>query len=100
MLLREERSTEYPDVPILKDLSYDYPFPIINSLVCPKAVPDAIVRRLDDAFAKAMKEPSFIAGMKELRLPVIYRSGKDLEDFIPKNYAYYQKLLKDMGVIK
>ncbi len=100
MLLKDERSLEYPGVPILKDLGYDYPFPIINALVCPRATPDPIVRKLDDAFAKAMKEPAFIAGMKELRLPVLYRSGKDLEDYIPKNYAYYQRLLKELGVIK
>ncbi len=100
MLLKDERSTEYPDVPILKDLGYEYPFPIILAIFCPRATPDAIVAKLDDAFAKAMKEPAFIAGMKELRLPVLYRSGKDLEDYIPKNYAFYQKLLKDIGAIK
>ncbi len=100
MLLKDERSTEYPDVPILKDLGYEFPFPIILAIFCPRATPDAIVAKLDDAFAKAMKEPAFIAGMKELRLPVLYRSGKDLEDYIPKNYAFYQKLLKDIGAIK
>ncbi len=100
MLLKDERSTEYPDVPILKDLGYEFPFPIILAIFCPRATPDAIVAKLDDAFAKAMKEPAFITGMKELRLPVLYRSGKDLEDYIPKNYAFYQKLLKDIGAIK
>lgn len=100
MLLKDEHSSEYPDVPILKDLGYEFPFPIILAIVCPRATPDAIVAKLDDAFAKAMKEPAFIAGMKELRLPVIYRSGKDLEDYIPRNYAFYQKLLKELGAIK
>ncbi len=100
MLLKDERSAEYPDVPILKDLGYEFPFPIILAVVCPRATPDGIVRKLDDAFAKAMKEPAFVAGMKELRLPIIYRSGKDLEDYIPKNYEFYQRLLKELGVIK
>lgn len=100
MLLKDEHSAEYPEVPILKDLGYELPFPIILAIFCPRATPDAIVRKLDDAFAKAMKEPAFIAGMKELRLPVTYRSGKDLEDYIPKNYAFYQKLLKELGAIK
>ena len=100
MLLKDEPSAEYPDVPILKDLGYDFPYPMIIAIVCPSATPEAIVRKLDDVFARAMKEPSFIAGMKELRLPVMYRSGKDLEDYIPKNYAYFQKLLKEIGAIK
>ena len=100
MLLKDERSAEYPDVPILMDLGYEFPFPIILAIFCPRATPDAIVAKLDDAFAKAMKEPAFVAGMKELRLPVLYRSGKDLDNYIPKNYAFYQKLLKDLGAIK
>lgn len=100
MLLKDEPSAEYPGVPILKDLGYDLPFPIILAIFCPRATPDAIVRKLDNAFAKAMKEPAFIAGMKELRLPIIYRSGNDLEDYIPKNHEFYQRLLKELGVIK
>jgi tripartite-type tricarboxylate transporter receptor subunit TctC len=100
MLLKDERSAEYPEVPILKDLGYDLPFPIILAIFCPRATPDAIVRKLDDAFAKGMREPAFIAGMKELRLPILYRSGKDLEDYIPRNHAFYQKLLKELGAIK
>ncbi len=100
MLLKDEPSAEYPDVPILKDLGYHFPFPIILAVIAPRATPEPIVRKIDEAYAKAMKEPAFIAGMKELRLPVLYRSAKDLEDYIPKNYAFYQKLLRDLGIIK
>jgi len=100
MLLKDEHSKEYPDVPILKDLGYDYPYPMIIGVVCPRATPDAIVRKLDDAFQKATMEPAFIAGMRELRLPVIYRSGKDLEGYVEQNYIYFQKLLKEQSVIK
>lgn len=100
MLLKDERSAEYPDVPILKDLGYDYPFPMIMSIICPKAVPDAIVKKLDETFAKAMKEPAFISGMKELRLPVIYRSAKELDAYVLQNITYFSKLLKEIGAIK
>jgi tripartite-type tricarboxylate transporter receptor subunit TctC len=100
MLLKDEPSAEYPDVPILKDLGYNFRFPIILGIVCPKATPDAIVAKLDEAFGRAMKEPAFLSGMKELRLPVMYRSGKELDPYIPQNYAYFQKLLKEQGAIK
>ena len=100
MLLKDEPSAEYPDVPILKDLGYNFRFPLILAVACPRATPDAIVRKIDDAYAKAMKEPAFIAGMKELRLPVIYRSGKDMDDYIPGNYAFYKKYLEELGIIK
>jgi tripartite-type tricarboxylate transporter receptor subunit TctC len=66
MLLKEEKSPEYPQVPIMK----------------------------------AMKEPAFINGMKELRLPVMYRSGKELDAYVAQNFEYYSKLFKELGLIK
>ncbi len=100
MLLKEEKSLEYPQVPIMRDLGYHLPYPMIISVITAKAVPDAIVKKLDDAFAKAMKEPAFISGMKELRLPVMYRSGKELDAYVARNYDYYSKLFKELGLIK
>ena len=100
MMLKEEKSPEYPNVPILKDLGYNLPYPMMIAVITAKAVPDAIVKKLDDAFVKAMKEPAFISGMKELRLPVMYRSGKELDVYVAQNYEYYTKLFKELGLIK
>jgi tripartite-type tricarboxylate transporter receptor subunit TctC len=58
------------------------------------------VQKLEGAFRQAMKEPNFIKGMKELNLPVAYRTGKELDVIVAQNYAYFSKMLKDMGVIK
>ncbi len=100
MLLKEEKSAEYPQVPILKDMGYDLPYPMFIGVITAKAVPDGIVAKLDKAFAKAMKEPAFINGMKELRLPIMYRSGKELDAYVARNYDYYSKLFKELGLIK
>ena len=99
MMLKDEPSAEYPGVPTLKEL-YNLPYPMGITIITQKAVPDAIVKKLDDAFTKAMKEPGFISGMKELQLPVVYRSGKDLDAYVLESYNYFSKTLKEMGVIK
>ena len=100
-LFREERAAEYPDAPILKDFNYEFPFPTFICAAGPKGIPDGIVRKLDDAFAKAMKQPSFIKGMKEdLRLPILYRGSKELSDYVAYSYESYGKMLKEMGLIK
>jgi tripartite-type tricarboxylate transporter receptor subunit TctC len=100
MLLKDEKSAEYPNVPILKDLGYNIPYTMITSVITAKAVPDAIVKKLDDSIVKAMKEPTFLKGMKELNLPVVYRSGKEMDVMVAKNYEYYEKVFKEMGLIK
>ena len=99
MMLKDEPSAEYPGVPTIKEL-YNLPYPMGITIITQKAVPDAIVRKLDDAFTKAMKEPAFVAGMKELQLPVVYRSGKDLDAYVLQSYNYFSRTLKETGVIK
>jgi len=100
MMLKEEKSAEYPNVPILKDLGYNIPYAMITSVITARAVPDAIVKKLDDAIVKAMKEPTFLKGMKELNLPVVYHSGKELDVMIANNYEYYKKVFTELGLIK
>ena len=100
MLLRDEHSNEYPQTPILRDLGYNMPYPMIMGIITAKAVPDGIVRKLDDIFSKAMKTPAFINGMKDLRLAIIYRNSKDLDALVAQNYDNFSKLFKELGLTK
>ena len=101
LLFREERAAEYPQTPILKDLGYDFPFPTFICAAGPMGIPDGIVKKLDDAFAKAMKQPSFIKGMKDdLRLPILYRGSKELSEYVASCYDSYGRMLKEMGLVK
>lgn len=100
LLLADNRSTNFPQTPILKDIGYDIPAPMFINVVGPKAMPDEIVNKLEGAFTKAIKEPSFIKGMQELRLTIVYRNSKEMGDFVAREYDTFAKVLKDMGRIK
>ena len=100
LFLGEKHSDDYPQVPILKDLSYDIPCPVINGVAGPKGLPDEIAKKLEDAFTKGMKEPAFIKGMKDLHVTIFYRKGKDLTDYVAYNYELFGKILKEMGLIR
>jgi tripartite-type tricarboxylate transporter receptor subunit TctC len=100
LLIAEEKYLEYPQVPILKDLGYRIPVPMFLNVAGPKGLPEGIVRKLEDAFVKASKEPDFIKGMKTLRFTVVRRNSKDLEEYVSENYEAFAKLLKEMGLTK
>jgi tripartite-type tricarboxylate transporter receptor subunit TctC len=101
LLLRDERSAEYPKTPILKDLGYDIPCPMTFNVFAPKGIPDGIAKKIEDAYTQAMKEPAFIKGMKEdLLLPIVHRNHKELADYTNYNYEVYAKFLKEMGLAK
>jgi tripartite-type tricarboxylate transporter receptor subunit TctC len=88
-LLKDEPSKEYPDVPILKDLGYEIPCPMIMGVFGPKGINPAIAKKLEDAFTKAIKEPGFIDGMKKLRFPIVYRNSKELGEYVAGNVEVY-----------
>jgi tripartite-type tricarboxylate transporter receptor subunit TctC len=100
LLLSGKRSGEYPQVPLTKDLGYDIPCPSFVGVGGPKGLPDEIVKKLDEAFAKAIKEPAFEKGMKELHVNVLYRNSKELTEYVTSNYEFFGKLLKERGLAK
>jgi len=99
-LLAENRSADYPETPILKDLGYDIPAPTILMVSAPKGIPDGIAKKLEEAFTNAMKEPEFIRGMKNIHFTIVYRNSKNLDDYVSYNYEAFTKLLKEMGLSK
>jgi tripartite-type tricarboxylate transporter receptor subunit TctC len=101
LLLRDDRSAEYPKIPIIKDLGYDIPCPMTINVFGPKGLPDGIALKIEDAYTRAMKEPAFIKGMtQDLLLPLVYRNHKDLADYTNHSYEVYVKFLKEMGLTK
>jgi tripartite-type tricarboxylate transporter receptor subunit TctC len=72
-IIADDRAVDYPQTPILKDLGYDIPAPTLMTIACPKGTPDDIVRKLEGAFTKAIREPAFVKGMKELRYAICLR---------------------------
>ncbi|MCG6535217.1 MAG: tripartite tricarboxylate transporter substrate binding protein [Syntrophales bacterium LBB04] len=100
LIIAEEHAVDYPHTPILKDLGYDIPAPTLMSIACPKNTPDEIVRKLEGAFTKAIKEPTFIRGMKDLRYAIVYRNSKSVEEYVAYNYDAFAKVLKEMGLTK
>ena len=100
VMLKDEPSAEYPGVPLLKDLGYNIPCPMGVNIFAPKDIDPAIAQKLEDAFTKAMKEPEFISGMKEMRVPIVYRNSKELDAYMRRSFNEYAQFLKEMGLVK
>jgi tripartite-type tricarboxylate transporter receptor subunit TctC len=98
--LAEKKSEDYPQIPITKDLGYDIPCPVYNGIAGPKDMPDEIVKKVDEAFSRGMKEQAFIKGMKDLHVTILYRNSKELTEYATYNYELFGKILKEMGIAK
>ena len=101
LLFVEEKSTDYPQVPVLKELGYDIPCPMLINVVAPKGISDGIAKKLEDAYSKAMKEPEFVRKVKEeLHQSIGYRNSKELTDYVTHSHEVWERYLKEAGLIK
>jgi tripartite-type tricarboxylate transporter receptor subunit TctC len=100
LLFTEKKLPEYPQVPILKELGYKTSYPSFIGVMGPKGIPEGIVKKLEDAFTGASKQPSVVKGLKDLQLSEFYRTGRELTEFIAYHYDLYAQLLKEMNLIK
>jgi len=100
VLLGEKRHIDYTGTPIFEDLGYDFrvapPPPIYISVGGPKGIPEGIVKKLEEAFTKAIKEPAFINGIKEIRYSIVYHNRKEISGYMAHYYELYEKLIKEM----
>ncbi len=95
LLFTEQRLPEYPQVPTLKELGYKTSYPSLLAVMGPKGLPPAILKKLEDAFTVAAKQPSVVKGMKDLRLNMVYRNSKELTEYVAHNYELYAQMIKE-----
>lgn len=99
LLFADERDPYLPDVPIPKDLGLKITaIPAIRGAEAPPQTPAAIVKVLEEAFDKAVKEPQYIDWAKKRKMVLTSMSaqvfGKNLLDTYPR-VEKFQQMLKE-----
>ncbi len=99
VMFNDERDPYMPDVPTAKDLGHDIKsIQALRCAVAPPHTPPAIVKVLEDAFSKSIKDPAFIEWAKKRKNVLGPISSKEFDKFIKETYPHvekYQKLLKE-----
>ena len=68
-----------------KELGYDFVVETNYVIYAPAGTPAPIVKKLDEAFKKAMDDPEFIAYMKKAEMPAIYRNTADTKSALDQD---------------
>jgi tripartite-type tricarboxylate transporter receptor subunit TctC len=77
----------HENIPSFQEL---YGFSIINvmGVLGPKSLPDYVLKKWDDAFAKVVKDPDFVSAANRMFTPVVYMNraqiNKYMEEIYPK----------------
>lgn len=98
----EERMEQSPEVPTIKEMGY--PSLVIQSwyaIYGPKNMETSIVKKLEDAFGKAMMTPEFKKVVDHLEIytkkPLF---GQELTNALSKHYKDNAELYRKVGLIK
>ncbi len=95
-----QRLPSYPQIPTLKDVGYDIVYEAPIEVMGPKGMPRSIVKRLHDAFKKAMDVAEFQAVLKKLNMPMVYLNSEDCEKAVRHESQRIGNLVQKLGLQK
>ena len=92
-----KRLAEVPDVPTLKEQGIDIVYAVNRGLFAPKGTPEAALAKLEEACAKAAKDPAVMESMKKQGTFVEFMDRKTYADFLQKNDKTNADLAQALG---
>jgi len=95
-----KRLPNFPNVPTLKELGYDFVSDTIHGIVGPAGLPPDVVKKLEAAFTKGIETPEFKMAQEKLSLTPVYYDSKEFDRHLKEHWVKMQKIFIETGVIK
>ena len=99
LALNNERWAVAPNVPTVLE-KYGFYGLSFQSIYGPKGMPEYVRENLQNAFKKAMSDPSFVQAAKTFNAVVAYMGGRDHEKLWRSQYHEMGKIIRDLGLGK
>ena len=96
----EKRLDKFPGAPTLKELGYDIVQNSPFGIGAPKGTPPEVVKRLHDAFKKAMEEPSYLTALGRYDMLPNYMGSADYTRFAQDTFGREKALIEQLGLAK
>jgi tripartite-type tricarboxylate transporter receptor subunit TctC len=96
----EQRLAKFPDAPTLKELGIDIVQNSPFGIGAPRGTPAEVVRKLHDAFKKAMEEPSYVQALARYDMLPMYMSSSGYSKFAQDTYTTEKALVEKLGLVK
>ncbi len=96
----EERISSLPNVPTFKELGYGtVRAPLWLGLGAPGKLAAPILKKLEEAFTKAAKEPAFREMMEKMGgMEVVVKNSAAFRKIVESDYDYYAVAIKKLGI--
>jgi tripartite-type tricarboxylate transporter receptor subunit TctC len=94
----DQRMHAFPNVPTLIEKGIKFSVHSGLAIMGPVGMPPAVVEKLQNAFAEAMKSKVFLESMDKFDLPPAYLGSDALTKLINRDYQETGELIKGLGI--
>ena len=94
----DQRMKAFPNVPTLIEKGIKFSVHSGLAFMGPAGMPPAVVEKLQNAFAEAMKSKVFLDSMEKFDLPPAYLGSEALTKLIHRDYEETGDLIKSLGI--
>ncbi len=94
----EQRTSEFANVPTLKDAGYNVVVDAPNGVGGPRGIDPAILARLREVFRTATQSPEFAAACARIDAPVMYLDGPDYEKYAATMMDREKRLIERLNL--
>jgi tripartite-type tricarboxylate transporter receptor subunit TctC len=89
------RASTLPNVPTMMEQGLDYEVPYWSAIYAPSATPKAIIDRLAEGIAKAMKDPAVVERLQQAGTEAVGSTPQELDTFNRDQLALYRGIVAD-----
>ena len=91
--LGRDKIPGYETIPSLHEI-YGFSIPNLMGVYGPKGLPDNVLKRLDDGFSKAVKDPDFVRVMNRMYTPVVYMDRIQMNRYVEETFIKAGEIMK------
>lgn len=96
----EQRLAKFQTAPTLKELGLDIVQNSPFGIGAPRGTPPDVVKKLHDAFKKAMDDPSYVQALARYDMIPIYMDSAQYAKFAQETFAREKALVEKLGLFK
>jgi tripartite-type tricarboxylate transporter receptor subunit TctC len=95
-LFSENRMTDFPNVPTVREQGVDFVLGQWRGLAAPKGTPPEAIRILHDAFKKGMEDPAFIRNAADMSITLSYIGPAEFGRLMAADHERFGKLVAEI----
>jgi tripartite-type tricarboxylate transporter receptor subunit TctC len=95
-LFSEQRMSDFPNVPTVREQGIDFAMGQWRGLAAPKGTPPEVVKVLHDAFRKGMEDPVFVKNAADMSVALAYVAPADFGKLMAADHERYAKLVAEI----